>query len=240
MFRAIRQRFGKLIWAVVGSVFALGCGLLFLLVLAPKQKAEARRLERLPLMDVQFVSDTSAGAEILISGRLQGERLIQSSDLIAYELDQWEVTQPDSDDGDDQPQGSWEQVELVVPDMQLSLAGGQLSIHRRDGVSLSGPLREEWLYASNSVGAEYEGEWLAEGSRRYLGFYNDDLVTVWGQKASADGVIPDELYAGDRVAFVQKKHDNAKGMLIAGISMLICSPVVLVGGALSALFGRRR
>ena len=66
-----------------------------------------------------------------------------------------------------------------------------------------------------------------------------DLVTVWGKKASSEGVIPDEYYAGDRVAFVESQHAEAKGALIGGICMLALAPIVLVGGILSAVFGKR-
>ena len=240
MFAAIRRRMGRVIWTAVAAMAVLGCGLLFLLVLAPRQKIEARRLERLPLMDAEFVSEAAAGEEILITGELEGERLPQAGDYIAYRLEEWEVTLPDPDDASNEPDGSWDTLEIVVPALQLSLPGGELPVHAGDRVKLSGSLREEWVYANSSLTAEYEGEQVPDGTRRYLGFYNDDLVTVWGQKASAGGVVPKEIFGGDRVAFVDQKHSAAQGMLIAGISMLVCSPVILAGGVLSALFGRDR
>jgi hypothetical protein len=84
------------------------------------------------------------------------------------------------------------------------------------------------------------GEWLSEGSLRVRGFYNGDLVTVWGQKASIDGIIPKELFAGDRVTFIESQHATAKGLLIAGISMMVCSPIVLAVGVFTSMFGRRK
>ena len=71
-------------------------------------------------------------------------------------------------------------------------------------------------------------------------FIDGDLVTVLGKKASSDGVIPSELYAGDRVAFADSKQDAARGLLIGGLCVIGLAPIVLVGGALIALFGRRR
>ena len=240
MFAAIRRRMGRVIWTGVAAVAVLGCGLLFLLVLAPRQEIEARRLERLPLMDVKAVSAAAAGDEILITGRLEGEWLPQAGDYVAYRLEEWEVTLPDSDDASNEPDGSWDTLEVVVPPLQLSLSGGELSVHAGDRVKLSGSLREEWVYSNSSLTAEFDDEQVPDGTRRYLGFYNGDLITVWGKKASTDGVIPDEIFGGDRVAFVDQKHSAARGMLIAGISMLVCSPVILAGGVLSALFGRDR
>jgi hypothetical protein len=231
---------GRVIGTGVAAVAVLGCGLLFLLVLAPRQKMEARRLERLPLMDVQSVSAAAAGDEILITGALEGERLPQAGDYIAYRLEEWDVSLPDPDDTNNEPDGSWDTLEVVVPRLQLSLPGGQIPIHADDRVKLSGPLREEWVYSTSSLTAEFDDEQVPDGTRRYLGIYNGDLVTVWGQRASAGGVVPDEIFVGDRVAFIDKEHSAARGMLIAGISMLVCSPVILVGGVLSALFGRNR
>jgi hypothetical protein len=157
-----------------------------------------------------------------------------------YQLQEWEVTLPDSNDSSDEPDGSWDTLEVVVPRLQLSLPGGQISIHADDRVKLSGPLREEWVYSTSSLTAEFDDEQVPDGTRRYLGIYNGDLVTVWGQRASAGGVVPDEIFVGDRVAFIDKEHSAARGMLIAGISMLVCSPIILAGGVLSALFGRNR
>lgn len=240
MFGAIRRRMGRVIGTGVAAVAVLGCGLLFLLVLAPRQKIEARRLERLPLMDVQSVSAAAAGDEILITGRLEGEWLPQAGDYVAYQLQEWEVTLHDSNDSSDEPDGSWDTLEVVVPPLRLSLTGGQVPVHAVDRVRLSGSLRAEWVYSNSTLTAEFDDEQVPDGTQRYLGFYNGDLVTVWGQKASSEGVIPDEIFGGDRVAFVNEKHSAARGMLIAGISMLVCSPVILAGGVLSALFGRNR
>jgi len=166
--------------------------------------------------------------------------VVDETGFVAYKLEEWVVTLPDSDDDDDDPDGSWETIERVLPDLSLNVDGEVVLILSVNGVQLSGPLHEELIYSESYAEAEYDNEWIPDGSWRYSGFYNGDLTTVLGKKASAGGVIPDELYAGDRVAFVESQHAEAKGMLIAGIIMLACSPVVLVGGGLAAIFGRRR
>jgi len=240
LFRSLRERFGRVIWVVIGSVALLGCGLLFALVLAPQQKLEARRIERMPVMDANIVVNTAAGEDVLVTGWLNAEPLPGVGDFIAYKLEQWEVTPPDPDEPGDESSGSWKEVERVVPDLDLDADGQIVWILAAEGVYLNGKLHEEIVGSGSYDSADYMGQNLSEGSSRYRGFYSGDLATVWGKKASAGGVIPDELFAGDRVTFIESKHDAAKGLLIAGISMLVCSPVVLIGGILSAIFGRRR
>jgi len=240
LFRAMRERLGNIFGAVIGSIALLGCGLLFALVLAPQQKLEARRIERIPIMDAGVVSSAPAGEEILITGRVEGEPLAGVREFIAYELEVWTVTPADPDDPDDEPRGSWENVETILPELQLNMGDEKVLILSAENVTLGGALHEEILRGTGNLSAETEGEWLPDGTQRFKGFYFGDLTTILGVKASADGVIPDELFAGDRVTFIESQHEAAKGLLIAGVSMMVCSPVVLVGGILSAIFGRRR
>jgi len=63
------------------------------------------------------------------------------------------------------------------------------------------------------------------------------LVTALGAKASTDSVILIELCDGNRVSFVKSQHKAAIGLIIAGITMEACSPVILKGGVLLSMFG---
>ncbi len=240
IFGSLRERFGALVGAVVSAIVLFGCGLLFLLVLAPQQKLEARRLEQLPLMDVQYAERAAPGDELLLSGRLSGDPLPDVGEFIAYELEQWDVTLPDPDEAGDTPSGTWKSQHVRSPEMNLMMGAEDVLILAGSGVNFSGSLHEAVVPSNGNQGADYEGQWLAEGSQRYRGFHDGDLATVWGKKASAGGVIPDEIFAGDRVAFVESKHAAAKGLMIAGIAMLTCSPLALIGGIFSAIFGKRR
>ncbi len=240
LFRSLRERIGSLIGAVIGTVVLLGCGLLFVFFLAPRQKIEAQRIERLPMMDAGTVESAAPGDELLITGRLQGELLLEMKDYIAYELETWQVTTDTTDDGDRQTSGSWNRVETRIPDLRLDVGGLWVDVLPSADGNLSGPLHEMLIRSASGETATYDGQQLSDGSQRYQGFYNGDLATVWGQKAASGGIVPDELFAGDRVAFVASQHAAAQGLLIAGIAMLVCSPVVLVGGVLSAIFGRRK
>ncbi|MBC8507954.1 MAG: hypothetical protein ISR58_01290 [Anaerolineales bacterium] len=240
LFRSMRERFGNLFGAVIGSIALLGCGLLFALVFAPQQKLEARRIERLPIMDAETVTSATDGEEILITGRVEGDALPEVREFIAYALEVWNVTPADADDPDDEPNGSWEDVKTILPELKLNMGDEKVPLLSAENVTFGGALHEEIVRSSGNLSAESEGEWLADGTQRYKGLYFGDLTTVLGVKASIGGVIPDELFAGDRVTFIESQHEAAKGLLIAGVSMVVCSPVVLVGGILSAIFGRRR
>jgi hypothetical protein len=237
---SIRERIGNVIAAVIGAVVLLGCGLLFLVVLAPKQKQQAIRIEALPLMDASSVAFSASAEDILITGYIHGQPIPGAGQYIAYELDEWDVTPADSDDPNDEPSGSWKEIERLVPQLDLDVDGQRVIIQSNNDAYMNGPLHEEVEGSGAYLSADYGSTNLSDGSLRYRGFYDGDLTTVWGQKASIEGVIPKELFAGDRVTFIESQHATAKGLMIAGISMLVCSPVVLVGGILSALFGRRR
>ncbi len=240
IFASIRERIGNVIAAVIGSIVLLGCGLLFLFFLAPKQKLEANRIENLPLMDASSVVNAIPGDDILISGILHGQPLPGAGRFIAYDLDQWDVDPADPENPDDEPSGSWTNIESIVPSLEIDVGGQIVFVHSAHDAYMNGTLHEEIEGSGAYLSANYGSTDLSDGSLRYRGFYDGDLTTVWGKKASTEGVIPEELYAGDRVMFIEHKHNTAKGLMIAGISMLVCSPIVLVGGILSAVFGRRR
>ncbi len=243
MFRSMKERFGRLFGAVIGSLALLGCGLLFALVLAPQQKLEARRIERLPIMAASTVMDAAPGEDILISGYLTGNPVVSAEDeFVAFVMEEWRVTVPeyDPDQPNQEPDGDWELVERVIPDLMVDVNGQIVKSLKVDDAAINGAVHESIFESTGYNAAEYMGASLSEGSLRLRGLYNGDLVTVWGKKATVEGIIPNELYAGDRVSFEESQHAAAKGLLIAGISMMVCSPIVLVGGILAAIFGRRR
>lgn len=240
IFASIRERIGNVIAAVIGAVVLFGCGLLFLLYLAPREKLEANRIENLPLMDATSVVNSAPGDDILLTGILHGRPLPNVGNFIAYDLDEWDVDPADPENPDDEPSGSWSSVESVIPNLELDVGGQIVLLHSANDAYMNGQLHEEIEGSGAYLSADYGSTSVSDGSLRYRGFYDGDLATVWGKKASTEGVIPDELYGGDRVMFIAHKHNTAKGLMIAGISMLVCSPIVLVGGILSAVFGRRR
>jgi len=211
-------------------------------VLSPQQELEARRVERMPLMEAADVESAPAGEELLVTGRLADNPLVDEGGFVAYRLDEWVVSYPDYDDSGEEPEpdGDWKRVEQVVPELNLDVSGRLVRTLAANDARLSGNLHEEFVYSDAFDEAQYNGQWVPDGSWRFKGFFNGDLVTVLGKKASTGGVLPEEMYAGDRVAFAESKHEAAKGLFIGGIVMMVCAPVVLVGGVFAAIFGRRR
>jgi hypothetical protein len=241
----VRERINRVVVAAVGAVFLVACGASLAFVLAPRQALEARHVERLPEMVAEDVAAAEPGDEVLITGRLEDNPVIAEGRFVAYTRDTWQVTVPtpssQADSQGGKPTGQWKTVERVVPDLTLSVNGRTVEILRARGAAMSGPLHERLDRAYFSYReAEYHGEMLAEGSERLRGFHNGDLVTVLGVRASGGGVIPDELFAGDRVAFVEGEKKAAQGLLICGLCMMGVAPIVVVGGIVSALLGRRR
>ncbi len=227
--------------ATMGALALASCGALLAFVLSPGQALAARRMARMPFMDAGAVAAAASGTDVLITGRLSENPSLGESDFVAYKLDRWVVTPADPADPEDQPSGAWEAVEVAAPELRLNVEDGTIVILKADGVTLGGPLRETLVLSEAQEGAEdSDGEWIPDGSLRYRGFLNADLITVLGRKASTGGVIPEEIYAGDRVSFIESKQQAARGMFFAGLCLLGFSPLVLVGGALRALFRRRR
>lgn len=240
IFASIRERIGSAVGAVIGAFFLLGCGAVLAFVLSPQQALEARRIEKMPLMDAGSVASAAAGEDILVTGWLADNPLMDEEGFVAYSLEEWVVTLPDPDDSSDEPDGDWKTIEQLVPELMIQVEGEMVRTLEGDNVRLTGSLNEALIYSDGYDEAKYEGEWLPHGSQRLRGFFNGDLVSVLGQKGSVGGIIPEELYAGDRVAFAESKHDAAKGLFIGGIVMMVCAPLVLVGGVLGGLFGRQR
>jgi hypothetical protein len=193
-------------------------------------------------MDAAAVAEAAPGQTVLISGVLAGNRpLLQGMDLVAYSEEQWNVTTPPSDENSSgEPHGDWKAARLVVPELSLTVNGQTVAIHAAEDVQLSGALREELVRGTSSIQAKYDNELLPDGTRRYRGLADGDLASVLGKKAAAGGVAPDQVFAGDRPAFVASQKEAASNLLVGGIVSMIAAPVVLVGGVLAALFWRRR
>jgi hypothetical protein len=105
---------------------------------------------------------------------------------------------------------------------------------------LSGALRQELAPAESGLVADDNGTPLPDGSLRYRGLADGDLVTVLGRKSSAQGVALEHLFGGDRSAFEASQRQAASNFLVAGIFSMVMAPVVGVGGVLAALLSRRR
>jgi hypothetical protein len=242
LFNNLRGRMSAVISAVIGSVLLCICGAVMAFVMAPGQAIKASQIAKMPLMDAQTVESAAVGSDILITGLVSGSAPNPSlPDFIAYEQDEWDVTVSKNSDGTPQPpSGSWTNSQTFISELALDVNGSSVPVLSSNTVSLGGNLHEQLVDGKGSLQDQYNGKQLRDGALRYRGFFNGDLTTVYGKKASTGGVIPDELFAGDRVVFEQYQKQMASSLLLMGIGAMICSPVVLVGGVLGAAFGRRR
>jgi hypothetical protein len=210
--------------------------------LAPAQALEAGRIARLPPMGAAEVEAAAPGTAVLVTGILEGnEPALPGYDFVAYSEEAWQVTTPAADDGDSAtPTGRWQSLGSVVPELSLAVDGATLTLQAAQDARLTGDLREVIEAREGGVTARFEGDPLADGSRRYRGLADGDLTTVLGTKATSGGVTPEHLYGGDRAAFETSQRNAASGLLYSGLCAVALSPVVLVGGLLAAVFGRRR
>src|SRR5688572_4923145 len=241
----LRQRIGAVFAAFGASLMCCICGALMTFVFAPAQALQAARISGLPRVEnAAAVAATAAGDELLVTGVLTGNPVVfEDASLVAYSEEEWQVSVPSSSSGDpdssSEPHGSWKSVKTVVPALTLEMDGQPVTLQAAGSASLSGPLHEQ-LVPGNGIGAKYNGKSLPDGSRRYQGLRNGDQATVLGKKTADGEIAPDQLFAGDRAAFEESQRQAAAGLLIFGIVMMVMAPVVLVGGILGALFGRRR
>ena len=81
IFASIRERIGSAVGAVIGAVFMLGCGALLAFVLSPQQALEARRIDKMPLMDAGSVAEAAAGA-VVGAEDLAGDEVGLALDLL--------------------------------------------------------------------------------------------------------------------------------------------------------------
>lgn len=238
LLQSIRERIGSAVAAVTGALLFLICGALLAFVISPQQALEWRRIQALPELDAASLAATASGEEVAITGILSGNEELTGDGLVAYKREQWKVKPPD--DEDDTASGSWEVIERVVPALAVDIRGGTVSTIPDDSASLSGSTHDTLERGSGTQTASYEGEQLPDGSVRTQGFKNGDLVTVIGRKATTGGIVPDRVFGGDRVQLVDSIRSGARAAFLFGIGMMICAPLVLVGGVLAGLFGRRR
>jgi hypothetical protein len=238
----LRGRINAMIGVGIASVAFCLCGALMTFVLAPQQALKAYRISQMPLMDAGFVGNAAAGSDILITGYLKGEVAARSvPDFIAYTEEKWNVTvTKDSDGKENPPSGSWAHEQTVVPALTLDMNGAPIDILSANNADLSGDLHEKIVEGNGALQAKDGDSMLRDGTLRYRGFFNGDLTTALGKKAAVGGVLPEELFAGDRVAFEAYQKELASTYLYMGIMFMGCSPLVLVIGTLGVLFGRRR
>nr|MBN1228321.1 hypothetical protein [Anaerolineae bacterium] len=238
MFSRIRERISGTVAAVIGAICLLAFGAFLAFVISPQQAAEWRRVQNLPELSLSEVQAASSGTLIALTGTLEGNDRLLADGFVAYETKRWDVSPPS--DNEDEPDGSWTHVESQIPALTIAYDGGTIATVADNGASVAGNLHEVITDGQGSYSDTYNGRTLRDGALHTQGFFDGDLITVVGKKASSGGIVPDRLFGGDRVQLVDHIKSGARAAFIGGIAMMICSPIVLAGGILSSLFGRRK
>jgi len=233
---SVRQRIRSMLAIVAISLLCLLCGGLTAFGFAPAQAIQAYRISRMPVTeDGAQVAAAEMGEELLFTGVLRDNALLLNR-FVAYAAEEWKVTMPSEDArGSSEPSGHWETAETVIPALTLDLNGQPVSLHGTDSAHLSGSLHTQMVKGDGPNQAEYEGELLPDGTRRYRGLFDGDLVTVLGRKSANGGVLPEHLFGGDRLQFVESQRQAASGLFMAGLCMMAFAPLLLIGGLLWAL-----
>ncbi len=238
----LRRRLNAVMGAFAAAAACCVCGALMTFVFAPGQALQAFRISRMPVMDAASVIAATPGDPVLVTGVLAGNApVLDGYDLVAYRLDEWQVGVSQDEDGNDTSSGRWESRPALVPALTLELGGQPVSIEPSSIARLGGDLAELIVEGPGPASDEdFDGRDLPDGTLRYQGLEDGDLTTVLGEKAASGGIVPSQLYGGDRAAFEESERQAASGLLFAGLCAMALSPVVLIGGILAALFGRRR
>ncbi|HEC22110.1 MAG TPA: hypothetical protein ENI95_04230 [Chloroflexi bacterium] len=236
----LRERIRAVIGLGVGAFLLLCFGAFLAFVISPRQALEWRRVNNLPQLDAEAYAALPAGEEALITGTLQGNQALTDDGLVAYIREIWEVEPPDPDSESEEPKGAWRLEEKAAPALTIAISGGTVITVPNADPSFAGNLHETLATGPGPLSARDGDRSLPDGSVRTRGFRDGDLITVLGRKASTGDLIPERLFAGDRVQLVEHIQSGARAAFTAGLVMIACAPLVLIGGTLAILFGRRR
>src|SRR5688572_26725947 len=217
--QGLRQRLNAVVAAVAASAGCCLCGFVMTFVMAPRQALHASSIARLPSMGAAEVAAAAPGDTILVTGVLAGNSPARAgSDLVAYTVDEWEVTLPDAEDSPDAPpRGAWKPHETEPAALTLEVDGQPLELLAVTGVRIDGALHEELVPGDSQIVADDSGEARPDGTLRYRGLADGDLATVLGDKAATGGVTPEELFAGGRTAIEASQRAAASNILSSGI-----------------------
>lgn len=200
------------IFAVIIDLLVFTPGAFLVLVEAPRQERDWRRIESSAELDLDLYAGLGADTFAVLTGHLDHNPVTTQYELVAYRIDEWRVTE--DDDGDEE--GNWHKMSQFVPPLAIAWAGGTVSTAEVDSVWMGGDLHE-FLYASSSMDwATYRGKSVPDGSLRTQGFRNRDLVTVVGTKNPDGSLHPRRLFAGDRAGLVKDIQGDVLLLRILG------------------------
>jgi len=221
---------GARLYALVVSAIVAFCFLAFgaalIFYFGPQLAQEAQRIGDLTELDAASFRAIPSDQDVLITGVLEGNRKRTSDGLVAYARECWDV-EYDSEDG---YEGSWETIETVLPELTVSVDGGQVRTVSVESATMGGHRHSQIVEYGDG---KQKANGIPEGSIRVIGYKNEDQITIVGQKTKGR-LLPDRLHGGDRAHLLQELETGLWFTSICGVGLILIAPAIL----LSALLGR--
>lgn len=182
--------------------------------------AEHARLEALPAPDAHSLSDTPAGREVIVEGRIAANQPVRFRDFVAY------VKEEEQRDARERERtGNWKTVETVTP--PLDLVAGEGIVRVVDGSYAIRFTKTRWRDTSKVIDTAYAG--LIAG----------EAVFVHGH-AAAGGVDASIVGSGTRASYLATVAGNIAvvwwlgvGFIAVGVLLLTIATVLFVTAARS-------
>lgn len=207
--------------AIVGGVgiVLLAAGVFTMTYVPRMLDTERARLVRLPVVEGAAASDTPAGREVVVEGRISAEQPAVFRDFVAYVSEEREQTEGTPD--------PWRWRERRTPHLLIETPGGGTRVVN-DTYDLRNP-EASWI----------DPRTINRVERRYSGLRPGEPVVIVGTTA-AGGVAAEFVAPGTRESYLRSQERGALvarwlGRLLAGVGFLL----ILIAGALFMLSTRR-
>src|SRR5262245_52206500 len=112
--------------------------------------AEHARLEALPVADFHSLSDTPAGREVILEGRIAPSQPVRFRDFVAYAKEEEQ-----RDAKERERSGNWKTVETVTP--PLEIVAGEGIVRVVDGSYAIRFAKTRWQDTSKMIDTVYSG-----------------------------------------------------------------------------------
>ena len=236
----------------VRKAFALGCaliGFVFSLIGGNMLFVQAGRMAEYRQQAADSRLDETTDFSIILPGRyvtlcgeLGGEpglgpssRLAdyaQKNHLVIYRVDEWDVYE----DSDDELQGEWDEIALVLPD-EIQIEGGGVPVSAAEETWFYGIFHTSYALV-RGTGRFVDGE--SEGAQRLVGFQSGEMVCAFGRKTEARQLELIVLHGGSFEGLLDALEAEARNTRVVGSVFFIIGLALLGVGITLALWKRFR
>lgn len=248
----------SLVFSLVMGFFgliALSFGIYQVTVLADRADTRAADAEQAPYQ-VGVVTDLPPNSQVLVTGELlPGERLpepsarvldvVESLNLIAYDVMVWVVERNDNDDRVEY-RGSWQRQQHSMPPLTLALdertsmqimpadlplkqAQHRDIIHQRqEYIEPPASCTEDCTRSPRYMGADYQDEFILAGSLMVVGYAPGDTLSVLGSLVDRRMLQPAYLMNGTRADLLASMQSDASNVRFNGFVLIAFGVVFAV------------